>query len=106
MRENRPSGSEGGVMQSNASSLPLFYRSIQSNITKLQRSGMSDPERTGANDERSYKGEHAAPLGLAIHSHIGSINMPRLALARTHRCRVQRNLSRGHLNVCATRHPS
>ncbi len=24
MRENRPSGSEGGVMQSNASSLPLL----------------------------------------------------------------------------------
>ncbi len=36
------------------------YRSIQSNITKLRRSGMSDPERTGANGERSYKNEHAA----------------------------------------------
>ncbi len=60
MRENRPSGSEGGVMQSNASSLPLC-----------------DPERAGANGERNYQDEHAAPLGLAIHPHIGSINMPR-----------------------------
>ncbi len=38
---------------------------------------MSDPERTGANSERNYKNEHAAPLGLAIHSDIVSINMPR-----------------------------